>query len=113
LETAACTAARELLERTLRDELNTLWSLQQVGDVRQVGLIAGIELVRDCRTRAPFDLREQVGIRVCEAMARRDVLTRPTGNVIVLMPPYCTTPDQARTMVAALRDAIGEVLGSY
>jgi adenosylmethionine-8-amino-7-oxononanoate aminotransferase len=71
-----------------------------------VGLVAGIELVKDWRTRAPFALRERAGIRVCAAMARRGVLTRPVGNVIVLMPPYCTTATQLRQMVAALRDAV-------
>jgi adenosylmethionine-8-amino-7-oxononanoate aminotransferase len=39
-------------------------------------------------------------------MARRGVLTRPVGNVIVLMPPYCTTPAQLQKMVSALRDAV-------
>jgi adenosylmethionine-8-amino-7-oxononanoate aminotransferase len=43
-------------------------------------------------------------------MARRGVLTRPIGSVIVLMPPYCTSQAQMRTMVAALRDSIQEVL---
>ena len=73
-------------------------------------MIAGIELVRNWRTREPFALRERVGIRVCEAMARRGVLTRPIGNVIVLMPPYCTTPQQARQMITALQEACHEVL---
>ncbi len=103
--------ARQNLEKNLRDELQTLWPLPNVGDIRQIGLIAGIELVRDWRTREPFDLRARAGIRVCEAMARRGVLTRPVGNVIVLMPPYCTTPAQARKMVRAVFDSIREVLG--
>jgi adenosylmethionine-8-amino-7-oxononanoate aminotransferase len=103
--------ARQNLEINLHDELQTLWSLPNVGDIRQVGLIAGIELVRDWRTRKPFDLRERAGIRVCEAMARRGVLTRPVGNVIVLMPPYCTTPVQARKMVRTVYDSIREVFG--
>jgi adenosylmethionine-8-amino-7-oxononanoate aminotransferase len=98
--------ARALLEQTLAAELKSLWSLPCVGDVRRVGLVVGVELVRDWRTREPFDLRERAGIRVCEAMARRGVLTRPVGNVIVLMPPYCTTPAQLRRMVSALHDAI-------
>ena len=101
--------ARQNLEKNLHDELQTLWPLPSVGDIRQAGLIAGIELVRDWRTREPFDLRERAGIRVCEAMARRGVLTRPVGNVIVLMPPYCTTPDQTRKMVRAVFDSIREV----
>jgi len=103
--------ARQNLEQNLHAELQTLWPLPNVGDVRQVGLIAGIELVRDWRTREPFDLGERAGIRVCEAMARRGVLTRPVGNVIVLMPPYCTTPVQTRKMVSAVFDSIREVLG--
>ena len=103
--------ARQNLEKNLHDELQTLWSLPNVGDIRRVGLIAGVELVRDWRTREPFDLRERAGIRVCEAMARRGVLTRPIGNVIVLMPPYCTTPKQVWRMVRAVFDSIREVFG--
>lgn len=103
--------SRTTLEPALAGELTSLWSQPHVGDIRQVGLIAGIELVKDWRTREPFDLRERAGIRVCEAMARRGVLTRPIGNVLVLMPPYCTTATQVARMVAALHDAVDEVLG--
>ena len=63
-------------------------------------------MVRNWRTREPFDLRQRAGIRVCEAMARWGVLTRPIGNVIVLMPPYCTTPAQVRRMVSAIEAAL-------
>jgi len=106
LQSTASLRARGRLEQELRDELKTLWSCSNVGDIRQVGLIAGIELVRDWRTREPFELGERAGIRVCEAMARRGVLTRPIGNVLLLMPPYCTTPAQVRRMVGVLREAI-------
>jgi adenosylmethionine-8-amino-7-oxononanoate aminotransferase len=88
-----------------------LWRHPQVGDIRQIGLVVGVELVKDWRTREPFDLRERVGIKVCESMARRDVLTRPVGNVIVLMPPYCTTQAQARRIVTALSESIAELFG--
>lgn len=110
LRSAASVRARARLEAELRRELDRLWALPAVGDIRQVGLIAGIELVRDWRTRAAFDLRERAGLRVCEAMTRRGVLTRPIGNVVVLMPPYCTTPAQLRRMVGALAESIEEVL---
>jgi adenosylmethionine-8-amino-7-oxononanoate aminotransferase len=100
--------ARRRLETELRAELETLWALPHVGDVRQVGLVAGIELVRDWHTRTPFALEERAGMRVCEAMTRRGVLTRPIGNVVVLMPPYCTTGRQVRRMVTALREAVEE-----
>ena len=44
-------------------------------------------------------------------MARRGVLTRSIGSVIVLMPPYCTTAKEVKRMVGGLGEAIGEVLG--
>lgn len=110
LQSQSSVRARARLEHTLARELQTLWSLPQVGDIRQVGLVVGVELVRDWRTRAPFDLRERAGQRVCEAMARRGVLTRPIGNVVVLMPPYCTTAAQVRRIVTALHDGIEETL---
>ena len=100
---------RSELEKSLREELQALWTLPVVGDIRQVGLVAGIELVKNWQTREPFALRERAGIRVCEALARRGVLTRPVGNVIVLMPPYCTTAKQLEKIVSSLRSAIGEV----
>jgi adenosylmethionine-8-amino-7-oxononanoate aminotransferase len=102
--------ARQTLEQSLAKDLASLWALPNVGDIRQVGLVVGIELVKDWRTREPFALRERAGIRVCEAMAQRGVLTRPIGNVIVLMPPYCTTPKQVNKMVGVLAESIKEAL---
>ncbi|HUA67765.1 MAG TPA: adenosylmethionine--8-amino-7-oxononanoate transaminase [Candidatus Saccharimonadales bacterium] len=106
LQSASSIAARVRLEKHLHAGLQLLWSLPNVGDIRRVGLVAGIELVKDWRTREPFDLCECAGLRVCEAMAKRGVLTRPIGNVIVLMPPYCTTPAQVQRMVAVLADSV-------
>ncbi len=110
LNTSNSIRARQTLEKTLRQELSSLWSLPNVGDIRQIGLAAGIELVKNWRTREPFVLRERAGIRVCEALARRGVLTRSIGSVIVLMPPYCTTPAETHKMVTALNQSIREVM---
>ena len=106
LQTEKSVQQRAQLQKNFHAELQSLWSLPNIGDIRQVGLVAGIELVKDWRTRAPFTLREQAGIRVCEAMAKRGVLTRPVGNVIVLMPPYCTTRAQLQKMIAALAEGV-------
>jgi adenosylmethionine-8-amino-7-oxononanoate aminotransferase len=111
LESPSLIRARRQLQRVLARSLPSLWSLPNVGDIRQVGLIAGVELVRNWKTREPFPLRERIGIRVCEAMSRRGVLTRPVGNVIVVMPPFCTTASQARRIVSVLRDSVEEVCG--
>ena len=108
LQSAASVRARAELQEKLHTELQSLWQLPNVGDIRQVGLVAGIELVKDWRTREPFALSERAGIRVCEAMARRGVLTRPIGNVIVLMPPYCTTQAQLKRMISTLYTSVLE-----
>jgi len=102
--------ARAQLYKNISREVAPLWSLPQIGDIRQVGLTVGIELVRNWRTREPFQLAERAGIRVCEAMARAGVLTRPIGNVIVIMPPYCTTRKQLKKIFNTLADSIQATL---
>jgi len=106
LQSRSSIRLRSRLETALRDGLTQLWTLPQVGDIRQVGLVAAIELVKDWRTRKPFPLSHRSGIRVCNAMAQRGVLTRPIGNVIVLMPPYSTSPAQVHTILQSLHHAI-------
>jgi adenosylmethionine-8-amino-7-oxononanoate aminotransferase len=112
LATAQNRAQRRSLRRWLAAATQVLWELPHVGDIRQVGSIVGVELVRHWRRREPFPWREQAGIRVCQAMARRGVLTRPIGNVIALLPPYCTTQNQVERIVNALHDAVEETLGA-
>lgn len=102
--------SRIALAKNIAREIKTLWALPQIGDIRHVGQVVGIELVRNWRTREPFALPERSGIRVCEAMAQRGVLTRPIGNVIVIMPPYCTTKKQVEKIFTALRESIEETL---
>jgi adenosylmethionine-8-amino-7-oxononanoate aminotransferase len=111
LQSAASAHSRAALQRSLAENLSRLWQLPYVGDIRQVGLLAGIELVKDWRTRQRFPWGDRIGARVCEAMARRGALTRPIGDVIVLMPPYCTTPAQVERIVSALHAAVQETLG--
>ena len=81
-----------------------------VGDVRQWGLMVGLELVRDAETRAPFDPALRVGHRVVQAARQRGVMLRPLGNVIILMPPLSITPQELETLVRVTAEAIQSVL---
>ena len=112
LQTKATAAKRKKLANNLRAEAKRLWGLPQVGDIRQAGCVLAVELVRDWRTREPFTFAEQAGIRVCHGLAKRGVLTRPIGNVIVIMPPFCTTQRQVKKIFAALHDSIDETLNT-
>ncbi len=75
----------------LADHLKRIAELPHVGDVRQRGLIAGIELVRDKQTKEPYPWTEKRGIRVCDYAQTEGVWLRPLGNVVVIMPPLAMT----------------------
>jgi adenosylmethionine-8-amino-7-oxononanoate aminotransferase len=101
---------REALAHRLQGGLQTLWAHPNVGDIRRVGLVAGVELVKEWNTREAFPLEARIGIRVCEAMARRGVLTRPIGNVVVVMPPYCISDEQLERLFEVFNEALREIL---
>ena len=94
---------------TLRRVLNPLRDHPQVGDIRQLGLIVGIELVRNRETKAPYPLAERVGMRVADEARTLGLLIRPLGNVIVLMPPLSTTMPELRKMAGIVTKAIRKV----
>lgn len=81
--------------------LDKLSRLPKVADVRQCGLIAGIEL----HPRGT----EPLGSRVCLAARKYGLLTRPILNTLVLMPPLCITTTELTQMTTALRLAIEEI----
>jgi adenosylmethionine-8-amino-7-oxononanoate aminotransferase len=106
LERVGRTAAR------LAQRLAALRALPAVGDVRQRGLMAGVELVRDRASRARFEQGERVGHLVCMAIRKRGVILRPLGDVIVLMPPLSVTEAEIDHLVEALGESIAEVAGA-
>jgi len=77
-----------------------------VADVRQTGMIAAIELVKDKRTREPFPADERRGLRVYRYGLERGVILRPLGNVVYFMPPYCITPGEIDLMVDVATEGI-------
>ncbi len=99
---------RPIIER-LATHLAEIARLEHVGEVRQRGMMIGIELVHDRATKAEFPYGDRVGHRVCLAARKHGVLLRPLGNVIVLMPPLSLTADEADLLASALRKAIVEV----
>ncbi|MCH2398158.1 MAG: adenosylmethionine--8-amino-7-oxononanoate transaminase [Pirellulales bacterium] len=92
--------------RLLSDYLAPLASHPHVGDIRQRGLIAAIELVRDRDHGEPFAWSERRGQRVCDFALSRGVWLRPLGDVIVVMPPLAIQPEELQQIAEAVRDGI-------
>jgi len=83
-----------------------------VGEVRQQGIMVGIELVRDRATGEPFDPSLRLGHQVTLAARKRDVILRPLGDVVVLMPAPAMPGGLVEQLCEVAMEAIDEVTGS-
>jgi adenosylmethionine-8-amino-7-oxononanoate aminotransferase len=92
--------------RAMTRLLRSLRHLPHVGDIRQSGFMAGIELVQDRRTHRPFPLESRIGHRVALEARKQGLLLRPLGHILVLMPPFTTTVTLLTKMVAILSRSI-------
>lgn len=80
-----------------------------VGDVRQVGMMAGIELVENRQTKEPFAPAKKIGMRVIEKARAKGAILRPLGSVIVLMPPLSMTENELDRLLTITAESIAEV----
>jgi adenosylmethionine-8-amino-7-oxononanoate aminotransferase len=106
LACAAATASLKLMEdrqvirgmparaAAMARALEPLSRHPHVGEVRQRGLMVGIELVRDRATKAEYDYALRAGHQVCLEARPLGAILRPLGNVVVLMPPLAMKPDE-------------------
>jgi len=85
----------------LNRKLKDFAALKHVGDIRQKGLMAGIELVRDKEHKTSYSWDERMGVRVCREIRKAGVLLRPLGNVIVLMPPLSISKNEMDDLLQA------------
>jgi putrescine aminotransferase len=94
----------------LQKRLQELRSHEIVGDVRGLGLLAGVELVRDQSTKQSFDVSAGAARRVWLAALEEGVIVRPlTGDVLAMSPPFVISDEQIDKMVMVLDRAIDGV----
>jgi adenosylmethionine-8-amino-7-oxononanoate aminotransferase len=98
------------LSDVMARSLSILSLHRNVGDIRQKGLMAGIEIVAERESKERFAPERKVGQRVIRKARDRGFILRPLGDVIVLMPPLSSTEDEIEALVDAAARAIGEVL---
>jgi adenosylmethionine---8-amino-7-oxononanoate aminotransferase len=95
--------------RLIKKRLKSFYKLQCVGDIRQCGVMVGIELVRDQRTKEAFDPKEKIVARVIERARKKGAIIRPLGPVIVLMPPLGMTETELDRLLDITYESIKEV----
>ncbi|HLZ92818.1 MAG TPA: aspartate aminotransferase family protein [Candidatus Acidoferrum sp.] len=111
------------VERTgeaLRGKLSTLQSHPHVGEIRGLGLLLGIEFVKDKSTRQPFPKEDGIAERIRQAALEENVLVYPTqgcvdgnnGDHVLLAPPFAISPQECQLIATALQSALQKVFPS-
>lgn len=101
----------------LRAALAPVQAHPNVGDVRGLGLLLGVEFVRDKSTREPFPKEQGIAEKVRQAALEKDLLTYPAqgcvdgirGDHILLAPPFIVTRQESAMIASALRRALSFV----
>lgn len=111
---AANSEAGDTVASALGHELESLLALKEVGDVRGIGLLRGVEFVADRESKAPFDPGENFAGKVASAASNLGLLVYPmqgcadgtAGDHVLIAPPAVITREQIHEAVAMLREAI-------
>jgi len=93
----------------IRKRLSELRDQAWVGDIRQKGLMVGIELVEDKKQKQGVPLHLKAGHRVTLKAREKGAIIRPLGNVIVLMPPLGMTQQELNQLMSVTIESINEV----
>jgi adenosylmethionine-8-amino-7-oxononanoate transaminase len=93
----------------LKKLLTPFNSLEHVGEIRQCGFMAGIELVKDKESKEEYPWEGKTGIKVCLKAREKDIIIRPLGNVIVIMPPLSIKKWELEKLVHGIYESIKEV----
>jgi adenosylmethionine-8-amino-7-oxononanoate aminotransferase len=113
---ARVTPAGEILRKTL----NSLESHPHVGQVRGLGLLQGVEFVKDKATREPFPKEAGIAEKIREAALKKDVLLYPgqgcvdgtCGDHVLLAPPFIIKPEECQLIADALQYALKKVFSA-
>ena len=94
----------------LNRALKNFYQIPAVGEVRQKGLMVGIELVADRKRKPPFPLEAKIGLKVVLEARKRGVIVRPLGDVIVLMPPLSIKKEELKKLTQVVFESIKAAL---
>jgi adenosylmethionine-8-amino-7-oxononanoate aminotransferase len=108
------------ISKILAADLEPLRSHPNVGDIRGMGLLTGIEFVKDKKSREPFPPSQNIAERIRQAALEENVLTYPTqgcvdglrGDHILLAPPFILKAEESALIARAIKSALTKVFSS-
>lgn len=99
----------QVKSRHVAEKLSAFAALVHVGDIRQRGLMVGIELVADKDRQTPYPPTALIGAEVTRRGRELGILLRPLGDVMVFMPPFSSSFEELDAMLNLLYQAIRDV----
>ncbi|MDH1145772.1 aminotransferase [Pseudomonas mosselii] len=99
----------QAMGHVLHQTLAPLLDHPLIGEIRGIGLVAGLELVEDKASRSSFPADLAIGGQVELAARRHGLIVRNMGDAIALAPPFIIESEQIKEMVARLRAALDDV----
>ena len=105
------------ISKSLFADLEPLRSHPYVGDIRGMGLLIGVEFVKDKASREPFPPSQNIAERIRQAALEQNVLTYPTqgcvdglrGDHILLAPPFILNAEECAITASAIKSALAKV----
>ena len=82
-----------------------------VGEVRGLGMMCGVELVKDKATKEMFDASDGIGAKVHAETVKRGMFSRVRGDCYCVAPPIVTSESTLDDIASILGDSVGAVLG--
>jgi adenosylmethionine-8-amino-7-oxononanoate aminotransferase len=104
----------------LRSQFAKVESHPHVGEIRGMGLLIGIEFVKNKSAREPFLREENIAEKIRQAVLAENVLTYPSqggvdgnrGDHVLLAPPFILTPGESEIIARALEAALARVFST-
>jgi adenosylmethionine-8-amino-7-oxononanoate aminotransferase len=100
----------EKKEKIYNKLVETFHNHPNIGEIRQIGMIAAIEIVKDKETKTRFPWEKRIGFQVYKESVSQGVLLRPLGDVIYFMPPYVINEQEIDFMIEIAYKSINKVL---
>ena len=93
----------------LRKGLESFRKLRYVGDVRSIGMIGALEIVRDKESKKVFESGRRIGLEIYKKGLAKNLLLRPLGNVIYLFLPLCIKQKELETVLDRCYEIIADI----